>query len=269
MENAMQSAQSNVPAMPPPAMAQQVLKTDVLIPKVLQMQGISKLVMAGKARAGEFVRSTTGERLGGQNEKVGFIPLRYQDLWLIEKQQADGKYKFAGYEPRTASNETDEWEFIKDGQKMRRTKVMNLYALLPSDIEKQQKALKAFEESGEVPDVDAALMPVVLSFKVTSFKAAREVASYFLKVQSLSQDLGQPIPPYAKTLFLSNTMEQNEKGMFYVQHVDTAGARTPKEQMEKAKQWYDTLGSMGDIKIDEGDESGEEEAAAPGGPTQF
>jgi len=64
--NEVQKSESNVPATaPPPSTQQAVLKTDIVIPKVLTMQGISKRVMAGDNRAGEIVRSTNGEVLGG------------------------------------------------------------------------------------------------------------------------------------------------------------------------------------------------------------
>lgn len=255
MQNVPAVQGNNVPqAFTPPAQ-EQILKTDIVIPKVLQMQALSKLVEDGKAKAGDFARSSTGEVLGGAATPMEFIPLSFQNLWMIsENENGDNKtFSFKGYEPRTASNETLDWEFFENGVKCKRTKVMNVYALLPSDIEKQIAAMKAYAETGELPDLDAALLPVVIPFRNTSFKAAKEVATLFVKAADLAAQMGQDVPVYGRTMKLLNTKEKNDKGTFYVLKVEAAGP-TKKEYQASCKRWRDNLLSMGsNVKIDEVD----------------
>jgi len=254
MSNEIMKHESNVPAIQAPRGQDQVLASDVTIPKVLQMQALSDWVTEGKAMPGDFVRSSTVEVLGGKNKPLEFIPLTFQNMWMISADEmGKGEYEFKGYEQRNALNEHEEWEFFKDGVKMKRTKVMNLYALLPADIERQLEALKKFQETGEMPDLDAAILPVVIPFRNTSFKAAKEVATLFVKAESLARDMGVAVPVFGRTMKLSNVLEKNDKGSFFVLKVEAAGA-TKKEYLAQAMKWRDTIQSMGGaVKVDESD----------------
>lgn len=269
MGTEVQNTNSNVPATaPPPSTQQAVLKSDIVVPKVLCMQGLSKFVMDDKAKAGQFVRSTNAEVLGGKDKPLEFIPLRFDSLWMNQEQISEKEWAFRGYEPRTAHNEVDEWEWINDdGKKMKRTKTMHLYALLPQDIDRQIQAIESFKETGDI-DVDAALIPVVISFRNTSFKAAKDVSTLFLKAEELSKELGVPVPVYGRTMKLTTTMEENDKGKFYVLAVEPAGKTKP-EHLAKSKSWLERMSQM-TLKVDASDEEEPVKADEPaGGPTRF
>lgn len=246
-----------------------VLKSDVVIPKILLMQGLSKFVQERRAIAGDMVRSNNAEKLGDDKTSVNIIPLAIQNLWMIsENANGDGKkYEFRRYEPRTAANETDPWDFIEAGTKWKRTKVMNLYALLPTDIEAQAAEFKKFEETGEM-DVDKALLPVVIPFRNTSFKAGKSVATLFAKADSVARTLGKPVPTFGTTVKLSCTQEKNDKGAFFVYTAETAGKTDPKYRAAAAS-WYDTLTQVdvSQLKVDESDL--EEETSSGGSEPQF
>jgi hypothetical protein len=273
MGTEVQQTNSSVPATaPPPSTQQAVLKSDIVLPKILCMQGLSKLVVDGKAMAGQFVRSTNAEVVGGKDKPFEFIPLKFESLWMNQSNETgDNKtWNFRGYEPRDATNEVDEWEFINDaGVKCKRTKTMHLYTLLPQDIDKQIQAIEAYKEGGVMPDLDAALIPVVISFRNTSFKAAKAVSTLFLKAEELGRDMGIQIPVYGQTMQVSCTLEKNDKGSFYVLAVDPSGKTKP-EHIAKAKQWLERMNSMS-VKVDDSDDKepeGKDEAPA-GGPTVF
>lgn len=268
MGQEVQKSESQVPATaPPPSTQQAVLKSDIVVPKVLCMQGLSKFVMDDKAKAGQFVRSTDAEVLGGKDKPLEFIPLRFDSLWMNQEEVND-EWEFRGYEPRTASNEQDDWEWINDdGKKMKRTKTMHLYCLLPQDIDKQIQAIESFKETGEI-DLNDALIPVVISFRNTSFKAAKDVSTLFLKAEELSQELGVPVPVYGRTMKLTTSMEENDKGKFYVLSVEPSGKTKP-EHLAKAKSWLARMNQM-TLKVDDSDEKETEREAEPkGGPTKF
>ena len=264
MSTEMQKSETNLPSSPLPQ-GTTVLKSDVVLPKLLLMQGLSDLVSERKAQQGDFVRSSTAEKLGDNTTPVEFIPLTFQNLWLVsEDQKGDGKkYEFRRYEPRTALNENDPWDYIEAGTKWKRTKIMSLFALLPKDIEAQAKMLKEFEETGEMPDVDKVLLPVVIQFKNTSFKAGKEVATLFAKAESISRTLGKTVPAFGTTMRLSCVSDKNDKGNFYVMKVESAG-KTKAEYKDSAANWYSQLMSLGAaIKIDDSDVSVEEAASEP------
>lgn len=244
-----------------------VLKSDIIIPKVLLMQGLSDFVKARKATIGDMVRSTTVQKLGDDKTPLEVIPLTFQNLWMIsEDQKGDGKkYEFRRYETRNAGNETLDWDFKENGTNWKRTKVMHLFALLPGDIMAQQAALDEFKKTGELPDVESALLPVVIPFRSMSYKyAAKTVSTFFAKAQSLSEQMGVVIPPYASTLKLFCRNETNEHGDFFVFMVEGAG-KTQKEYREAAAAWYKTLTSGANVKIDDSDVVAEETASTDAG----
>lgn len=263
---------TNLPAQAPAQRSEQVLSSDVVIPKLHLLQALSEVVVEKKAEAGQMVRSTTKELLGDENTPVELIPLTFQNLWMLSEgfvnpKTKEVKYEFRGYEPRTHLNERLDWDYELNGSPWRRTKVMNVFALLPADIQAQANELKKFEETGEMPDLDKALLPIVISFKNMSFKAGKDIATLFAKAESISQQIGKPVPVYGQTLKLCCKLEQNEKGSFYVFHTEPAG-KTKEEFKAAAQSWYTTLASMAaNIKIDDSEEVGavKEEAAESAG----
>ena len=253
MNTELVTATNNVPSTQYNQQKESVLASDITIPKILQMQPLSDWVTEGKAKSGDFVRSSSVQVVGGKDKALEFIPLSAHNLWMLSvNENGDGRtYTFKGYEPRNASNEYSEWEFFKDGVKWKRTKVMHLFALLPSDIEAQLSAMKKYQETGEMPDLESALMPVVIPFRNTSFKAAKEVATLFLKAEMLATAMKVDVPVFGRTMKLCNYLEKNDKGSFYVLKVEASGP-TKKEYLAAAKEWTNTLRAMeGNIKIDD------------------
>lgn len=237
----------------------QILQSDFIIPKILQMQGLSSWVQEGKAGQGDFVRSSTVEVVGGLKSPLDFIPLTFVNLFMLsENTSGDGEnFDFRGYEPRTALNEKAEWDFQKDGVAWKRTKVMNLYGLLPRDIEKQAAAIAKFKQDGTMPDLDAAILPIVIPFRNSSFSAAKNVVDLFVKADSLARDMGVDVSVFGRTMTLSNELVTKEKKgkkvSFYVYKVTAAGP-TKKEYFETAIRWRNIILSLGSkIKTDESD----------------
>ncbi len=239
----------------------QILQSDFKIPKILLMQGLSEWVADGTAKLGDFVRSSTREIVGSKDSVLEFIPLTFVNLWMLsENTTGDGKeFDFRGYEPRTALNEKAEWDYQKDGVAWRRTKVMNLFALLPSDISRQAAAIEKFKKDGEMPDLEAAVLPVLIQFKSSSFAAAKNVIDLFVKADSLARDMGVDVPVYGRTMKLATEMQKKEKAgktvSFYVYNVTAAGP-TKKEYFEAATRWRQVILSLGQAvneKVDEAD----------------
>lgn len=227
---------------------------DVLIPKVLIMQPISELVTEAKAQAGSLVRSTTGTFLGGKKGQddtpMHFIPLFMQKVWVI-MERVGQKAEFRKTEAFTAANAGAPWNWTENGAQWERNQALNLFALLPADIEREIAARKKLAETGELPDAEDALIPVLIQFTRTSFKIGKEVATHFAKSSSFN------IPAAASTLSLYTELTKGEKGNYYVFKMGSR-SKTPTPHLELAKRWYGIVSKTA-LKVD----TGEAEETAP------
>ena len=236
-----------------------ILKTDVILPKLLLMQGLSEFVAQRKAQMGDMVKSTTVEVIGGPDKDISFIPLMHTNEWRMEE-MVGGKYEYRGTEPRTARNETLPWEFEDKGTKWRRTKVINVYALLPDDIDAEAIEIERAKEDGDGFDLNKVLMPVVISFRSTGYNAGKTVVTHFAKAQSMAQ---YGAKAYAYSLNLSCAEDKNDKGTYYVFNVDLSkSAKISKEQLKKAQEWHTILTTQ-NIQVDDSFEN-DSEGTAPG-----
>lgn len=236
-----------------------ILKSDVVIPKVLLMQGLSELVAEGVAKMGDMVRSTNGELLGDATKPIEVIPLTFKNTWIISEKIGE-KYEFRGIQERNAKNENDPWEFTENGTPWKRTKSIDLFALLPADISAESEEIKKFRETGEMPDLGKTLLPVVISFRSTSYSAGRKVVTHFTQAAGMAK-FG--VKAYGFTLKLACIKDKNDKGVYYVWDIKP-GSRVSKEALERASDWYGVVATQ-PVNVDEGSEN----KAAQKEQTQF
>ena len=214
---------------------------DILIPKLLVMQGLSKMVVAEKASMGDFVDSVTGEVLGSGREKdlkpVPFIPIMTFKTWAeyekIEQKGKEPKLEFKGIIPMTEANANWPLEEEKDGVPVRRDRCINFYVLL-----------------ADKPDD----LPYLITFRRTSYRAGQKLATHFKKCE-LAALRGKPVPP-AKSIFnLTATKLTNDKGTFFVADVERSG-ETPNESLKLAWDWFQML-KTSNVKVDNSDLEGD------------
>lgn len=244
---------------------EEILKSDIILPKFMLMQALSDHVKKRRAQAGDIVKNTTGEKVGGEGSPLLFIPLTYQNLWMLSE-DTKGKgnktdFEFRGYEERNALNENAEWDFIQNDKPWKRTKVVNVYALLPAELEKMAEAVKKFEESGEL-DLGANVLPTVIQFRNSSFKAGKSVIDLFVKARDMSARVNREVPAYSSTLQLEAVTENNGEHDYYVFNVKPASA-TKKEYLPECKRWREFIIQLGgNVKINEseaGETAGDQE----------
>ena len=243
---------------------------DIVIPRLLCMQGLSEFIANrkkspdGKALAqGDIVRSTTLEILGDPEHPVEVIPLKLTNEWRIEEMVKD-KYEFRSREPRTAANDSLPWEFTEKGTKWRRTKVINLFGILAEDIKKYAAAVKSAAETGELPDMNTALLPVMVSFRVMSYQAGKGMATYFAQVEDMKRHAPQVVP-YGHSVSLTVKQMTNAKGSFYVFEKGRA-TKQPAEVVAEAKRWFEMLHNTTAIRVDETGEDAPVEGESDNGP---
>jgi len=203
---------------------------DITLPKMLLMQGLSKLVSSGEARMGEIRDSLTRDLLGGQCGKemkpVSFIPVHLTMLWTVFEKRA-GKDVWVGTEPMTAHNHDLPINEVKNGIEIRRDRTMNVIALRPEDI----KAGEAF--------------PYVISFRRYSFPAGKDLAAYGTKLKMTKKPLAY------FTFQLESEKQENEKGVFFKYILKKERVSTP-EEISEAKNWFDIVSKV-KVKVDDSD----------------
>jgi hypothetical protein len=197
----------------------QVSSKDIIIPKILCMQGLSELVVDEKAKMGDFVDSMTSEILGNYAKKpVAFIPFHLEKIWIISKKtQGSGDFDFDSIVPVTSENEGLRYNEVVDGVEYKREYTMNFYVLRPDDMS----------------------LPYIISFKGMSSKSGRILAT-----QMYVRNAAAGLVPPAMIMELSGTKDKNDKGTFITLNTKPVGESNP-EQIAKAFEWYKTVSSGG------------------------
>lgn len=207
--------------------------TDILIPKILLMQGLSDYVAEGSAQMGDLVNSVSAKLLGTAREKdkkpVCIIPISTFKTWAEYTVDTKGGLKYKQTIPMTAANADLPLEDMVDNVKIRRDKCLNFYVLNVDEPEE---------------------FPYVITFKRTSYHAGKKLATHFVKCQQ-AKALGKPVPPAATMFNLSGVKTQNDFGTFYVFDVAEAGKTSP-ELLAKAYHWYQVIKTKA-VKVDESD----------------
>lgn len=245
-----------------------ILKGDILLPKLLLMQGLSDFVSerkkdpnTGAAIAqGDMVRSLTGEIVGGPDKPVEVIPLTYVNQWVVmEKMGSKFEYRKTltrDHGPNDnqlrdpdRTSENLPWEFSYEGTDWKRVKSLGLFGLVASDVAAFQAELDSAKAKGEIPDFNKTIMPIVINFRSTGFNAGKKVVTHFAKAASMAQ---YGAVAYAYTLQLSCYQDKNDLGSYYVFDVAQGRKCTPIE-LGEAKNWYSRVTTEA-VKVDESDE---------------
>lgn len=260
--HALQKNESHVPQTQAPLPVQEILSTDITIPSLLLMQGLSDFVTERKAQMGDIVRSTTIEKLGEpEKEPLHFVPLKITMAWA-EQEKIGTKFEFRRLLERTAKNEHLPWsfwrnaqgtEFDKPGQlganEWRRVKSINVFALLPADVDAFEAEIAKAAEAGEIPDLNRTVLPVSISFRSTSFNAGKTVTTFFAQVAEMAEKAGLPnLRPWHYQLGLTCAADKNEKGSFFVWDVKKP-SKLDKKYLPHVERWVKVLNQT-NVKVD-------------------
>jgi hypothetical protein len=191
-----------------------VSSRDVIIPKILVMQGLSDLVGEGKAKLGDFVDSITSEVLGSIDKPLSIIPLHMQKSWIISRRKkGESKFEFERYEDVTSANEGYPLEAADGDDTIKYEYALQFYVLRPED----------------------PTLPYVVTFKSTSTRAGKALAT-----QMYFRNKAAGLAPAAFVMELSSKKEKNDKGTFAVMEVKPKG-RTSAEQEKEALNWFKVI----------------------------
>lgn len=209
--------------------AEELTSDDVIIPKLLLMQGSSKIVGDNDIAVGDIVRSSDKQVVAKLGAQVWVVPFMMYKTWIISK-KVNGQWAWDHSIEYNASNADLPWQFTdNEGNEMKREMAYNFYALEVESLKEGEMAV-----------------PVRIEFKGTSRKIGRKLANIFATCRM------RKIPPCSYQIALSCTREVNEKGnKFSVYNVEQ-GDKTPVDWIYTCKHWYDTIKmSPSTIKHDE------------------
>jgi len=196
------------------AMPSGMNSSDIVIPKIACAQAMSKSVIDGDARFGDFMDSMTMEKLGDLKNPVNFIPFFMKKLWIVSKKDG-GDWKFLKTEEVTLMNGGRSYFEVEDGVEYKNELVYNFYVLREGDF----------------------TLPYIISFKGSSKKAGLLLAT---QMYTKNARLGKC--PAANVFALSGKKEDGEKGTYIVLSVSVVRDST-EEEMNEAFEWNKTLSS--------------------------
>lgn len=206
---------------------QEVSSKDVLISKILPMQGLSKLVAARQAQFGEYRDSVTGDLLGSIDEPVPFIPFHCEKFWIVTKKEGD-KFTFQGREELTRVNENRQWEEVTPEGTFRYDYTFLFYVIFPKDVE------------------EGIPTPYTLQFNRTSVRGGKKLfTQMFIRNKQMSKT------PASFVMNLEGSMKENDKGTFVVNDVSVNREATTEEVMAALELYKAVKG--GEKKVDHSD----------------
>lgn len=203
-----------------------VASTDLVIPKLLLMQGLSELVSQEKAKLGEIRDSIDGNLFGNKELPLEIIPFKTFKTWVLYEEM-NGKFEYKGQIPMTPENENWSWDDTVNGVKVRRDACINYFCLVPKEIEHEM------------------FFPYLVSFRRTSYFAGKKLETHRAKLRLFKK------PISFKTFLLSSTRQENDKGTYYVYDIKE-GRHTAEKELEAVKQWCDTM-SKQSVRVDDSD----------------
>lgn len=195
---------------------------DIMIPRILLMHGTSTLVGQEKARQGDIIDSISHEVLANSKKAIEFIPIKQLDkAWSIEKYTGK-KYEFERTDPwdPTLANQL---EFEEGGEKKRRNARLSFYVLLARDCGSNH-------------------LPYMVSFQRTSYKAGKNIASFFQEALFAFKKGDKTSIPMGQVFELGCHVEQRDDNSYYVMNCKRHRIAAP-EELDKGKYWFSQLRS--------------------------
>jgi len=214
--------------------------TDIIIPKLLLMQGMSQFVADDKAKLGDYVNSVTGERLGSVVEPIEIIPFYHRKS--LDILNADENNERIRNEEFTPANATLPWTDVEAGVNIKRVKRLDFFCLVPATLAK------------------GSILPMVVSFRSTGYKAGASILTAWMETRErnrIAKEQGRLADvqlPFHQSFVLSGQKLTNDKKQTYVVPAVQIGKAVPEDQQRMCLDWFQTVKTSKAIKVDETDE---------------
>jgi hypothetical protein len=194
---------------------------DILIPKILVMQKLSKFVDDGVAKESDFVSSVDGQVLGTNDKPLHAMIFDTFKTWTVFRNG-----EFESIIPLTHENAELPYESREGGDVVTRNKTYNFYVL-------------------PVTDEGASDVPYVLSLSRSSSLAARKLLTMFARLRRMGKSSA------TKVIKFSTKKEKNDKGSWYSVDFEIARDATS-EELTNARFWWEQVRAKS-VAIDDSD----------------
>lgn len=191
--------------------APQIDAKDIVIPRINLAQQMSELVIAGKAKMGEYYDSSSMTVLGGLGKPLDVIPFMLDQVWVIQK-RVGKKFEYEKTEAVTPSNKDLPWEFVEEGVEKKRVYTRNFFCI-----------------------VEGVTLPCIVSFQSSSAKAGKELATIMFAENKLNN-----LPPSAYHVNIDSKMVSNDDGTYAVKTI-VKGKQSTREEVAKTLEWFKTF----------------------------
>jgi hypothetical protein len=206
-----------------------ISKSDLILPKILLMQGLSKFVSSERARMGEFRDSLNSALLGGKDNPLEIIIFKSSRFWQEYEiiNDSSKKIRFLKQYPIVPDNELLPWNDKYETLEIQRNKVLNFFVLLTAEIS------------------DEIFLPKVLSLKKTSYITAKKLETFRAKFKAFGK------PMAFKTFKLVPLKQENEKGAYYIFDIEE-GRKTTDHELLAVSKWFEILNNR-HVEVDNSD----------------
>lgn len=217
---------------------------DLLISKLLLMQGVSQAVNDEKAMAGDLIDSVTLEKLGSGREKeyqeIPIIPLTSNKTWVVYE-MIDGQPDWKEEVPMTPQNQNWEQEETVDGVLLRRDRSLNFYVLREDQLE------------------DPTAIPYLISFRRTAYRVGRGLATHFIKCSKANNMIkarrarGENVAyvkPCATIFNLSAKKTSNDTNTWWIPELTKKVTKLDDKHLAACGAWLKTL-RAGNHQVDQ------------------
>lgn len=205
---------------------------DIVIPRLFLTQPATKLVMEGKANAGEIIDSENYASVAKRNEFAEILPIKVYSEWnRLQKLPGDTEWKKAGtvvVPPVPASGKKWTTEQVLEDN-------------IPTQY---KKTIKVFALNLKTPD---APLPYLITFKGFGANAGKAISSHF-QLCAMAQTL--PIQVAFNLSVGTATLDGKTQFCFECKK----GRKTTAAEMEEATRWRGILTNAANVKIDEEDD---------------
>lgn len=186
---------------------------DIIIPKIMVMQKMSKLLEdRDELKVGDFIESLGDEKVGSITEPLEFIPFSMEKLWFRSK-QIGNKWEFENVEAFNHSNSKRRYNETVDGETYKNELHMKFYCILPSD-----------------PSI-----PYAITFKGMSQKVGKA-----LYTQMYVKNKMAGLSAAGSVMSLAGSKQENDHGSFIV-FTASVGRKAEAEEVQTALMWYKTI----------------------------
>jgi hypothetical protein len=214
---------------------------DLLVGKIFHQQALSKFVQEGKAQAGDWCDSLTGEVLAKKDQPMPLIIFAsYKKLLISESKLSNGKFDFVRSDDVTPANCNLPWEEETPTGTIKRQLQYNYFCLLPGKILE---------------------LPYILSLSSTKIKAAKKLNTMIAKLSRMNM-------PSASYVFnLHSIKETGDKGSWFGADI-TQGEKVTADQLAIAHDWYSQIKTQKVIVAEEPEAQSNASQSGPTGETQ-